>query len=248
MTTDQDADIRRTLAQLGIVDMDADTGTKRLPAQALPPEPSAMRQVCGHFTTGVTVVTSLLDGQWVGATVNSFTSVSLDPPWVLFCLRHDSRLLAAVRASGTFAVSILRAHQGPLAMGFAAPGPTDFGGVDCLHGAGGAPILRGAIGYLECEVAEEYHGGDHRIVIGAVTSLGFLDEDGDGSGGSGGGAGAGNGAGSGGDRETPLHNGTAAHNGSSTHDSTSRHDGGPLHEDGPLTFYRGRLARLDKEC
>ncbi|MEW2521267.1 flavin reductase family protein [Actinacidiphila alni] len=198
---DQDfrrSDIRRRLAHLGIVDMDMDTGTKRFPAQALPPEPSAMRQVCGHFATGITVVTSQLDGQWVGATVNSFTSVSLEPPLVLFCLRHDSRLLAAVRACGTFAVSILGAGQGPAAMGFAAPGPTGFDGFDCLSGSCGAPILRGAIGFLECKVADEYHGGDHRIVIGAVTSLGTL-EDG-------------------------------------------------TEDDGPLTFYRGRLARLDKEA
>ncbi|WP_188280703.1 flavin reductase family protein [Streptomyces sp. CBMA29] len=193
MTTDQEQDIRRRLAHLGIVDMEADTGTKRFPAQALPPEPSAMRQVCGHFTTGITVVTSVIDGQWVGATVNSFTSVSLEPPLVLFCLRHDSRLLAAVRATGTFAVSILGAAQGPVAMGFAAAGPTRFDGLDCLSGSGGAPILRDAIGYLECKVADEYHGGDHRIVVGAVTSLGTLEDD------------------------------------------------------GPLTFYRGRLARLDKE-
>jgi flavin reductase (DIM6/NTAB) family NADH-FMN oxidoreductase RutF len=169
------------------------------PGEALLPDPAAMRRVCGHFATGVTVVTALAEGRWIGATVNSFTSVSLDPPWVLFCLRHDSRLLTAIRAGGRFAVSILAAGQGGVAMDFAAEGLPAFDGLDCLTGATGAPILRGSVGYLECRLAEEYAGGDHRIVVGAVTALGVLDDD-----------------------------------------AAGRR--------GPLTFYRGRLARLDKEC
>jgi flavin reductase (DIM6/NTAB) family NADH-FMN oxidoreductase RutF len=174
-------------------DMGADSAATALPAEMLPPDPATMRRVCGQFATGVTVVTSAADGQWTGATVNSFTSVSLEPPWVLFCLRHDSRLLATIRSCGMFAVSILGAGQGRLAKEFAARGAPSFDGVACVTGSTGAPILRDAIGYLECKVAEEYPGGDHRIVVGSVTSLGAL---------------------------------------------------GP---DGPLTFYRGRLARLDKE-
>ena len=174
--------------------MDTNSATTALPTEVLPPDPSTMRRVCGQFATGVTVVTSAADGQWTGATVNSFTSVSLEPPWVLFCLRHDSHLLATIRSSGMFAVSILSAGQGPLAKGFASRGAPSFDGVPCVTGSTGAPILRDAVGYLECKVAEEYPGGDHRIVVGAVTSLGTLGEH------------------------------------------------------GPLTFYRGRLARLDKEC
>jgi flavin reductase (DIM6/NTAB) family NADH-FMN oxidoreductase RutF len=168
--------------------------------EAMSPDPAAMRRVCGHFTTGVTVVTAVADEGWIGATVNSFTSVSLDPPWVLFCLRHDSRLLTAIRAEGQFAVSILAAGQSGVAMDFAAKGLPSFDGLDCLTGATGAPVLRDSVGYLECRLAEEYPGGDHRIVVGAVTALGVL-----------------------GERTAADH-------------------------DDPLTFYRGRLARLDKEC
>lgn len=170
------------------------------PGEVLLPGPAAMRRVCGSFATGVTVVTSVADGHWVGATVNSFTSVSLEPPWVLFCLRNESRLLAAIRASGHFAVSILAASQGSVARDFAAPGPSSFDGLGCLTVTTGAPVLRDAVGYLECKVAEEYPGGDHRIVVGAVAALGVLDE----------------------------------------HTADGSQD--------PLTFYRGRLARLDKEC
>jgi len=159
-----------------------------------------MRRVCGHFTTGVTVVTAVADEGWIGATVNSFTSVSLDPALVLFCLRHDSRLLTAIRTCGQFAVSILAAGQGPVAMDFAAKGLPSFDGLACLTGATGAPVLRDGVGYLECKLADEYPGGDHRIVVGAVTALGLLG------------------------------------------------DGAAAGPGGPLTFYRGRLARLDKEC
>ncbi|MCW5251415.1 MULTISPECIES: flavin reductase family protein [unclassified Streptomyces] len=164
------------------------------------PGPDAMRRVCGHFTTGVTVVTADTGDGWTGATVNSFTSVSLDPPLVLFCLRHDSRLLHAVRTRGRFAVSILAAAQSATALRFAARGRPSFDGLDCLTTTTGAPVLRDSVAYLECALADEHPGGDHRIVVGAVTALGLLGP------------------------------GTAAGH------------------DGPLTFYRGRLARLDKEC
>lgn len=184
--------------------------TPAFPGEALLPGPAAMRRVCGSFATGVTVVTSVADGRWVGATVNSFTSVSLEPPWVLFCLRNDSRLLDAIRASGHFAVSILAASQGAVARRFAAPGLPSFDGLDCLTVPTGPPVLREGMGYLECKVAEEYPGGDHRIVVGAVAALGVLEEHGE-------------------------EDGTA---GGGTADSSKE----------PLTFYRGRLARLDKEC
>ncbi|AXK37439.1 flavin reductase [Streptomyces armeniacus] len=143
---------------------------------AIPPDPTRMRQVCGLFTTGVTVVTSNGPTCWAGATVNSFTSVSLTPPRVLFCLRHDSSLLSAVRHSGSFAVSILSRGQGDIARHFAAPGRVDFTRVSCRPGTGGAPLVDGALGFLECAVTDEVSGGDHQIVMGAVTGLGTEDK------------------------------------------------------------------------
>ncbi|WP_327709280.1 flavin reductase family protein [Streptomyces sp. NBC_00464] len=171
-----------------------------LAPDGLAPDPDAVRRVCGHFATGVAVVTAATDDGWTGATVNSFTSVSLEPPLVLFCLRRDSRLLHTVRARGRFAINVLAAAQSTTALRFAARGQPSFDGLDCLVGTTGAPVLRDSVAYLECTLADEHPGGDHRIVVGAVTALGLL--------------------------------------GSGT---------GAVHDD-PLTFYRGRLARLDKEC
>ncbi|TNM30588.1 flavin reductase family protein [Streptomyces sedi] len=151
--------------------MDATTSRPPTAYGASSPAPTTMREVCGLFATGVTVVTSATGDRRVGATVNSFTSVSLDPPLVLFCLRHDSGLLRAIRDSGVFAVSILSREQGQVAHSFARPGPNGFETAPATAGATGAPVLDGAVGHLECKVAEEFGGGDHQIVLGEVVSL-----------------------------------------------------------------------------
>src|SRR5680860_715884 len=96
------------------------TISQRIEQPARPIDDKLLRKVCGHFVTGVTVITCEADGIMTGTTVNSFASVSLDPPLVLFCLHRDSRLLDVLRQSGKFAVNFLAGRQERLAGAFAS--------------------------------------------------------------------------------------------------------------------------------
>ncbi|HEY2667278.1 MAG TPA: flavin reductase family protein [Actinomycetota bacterium] len=133
-----------------------------------------LRRVLGHFLTGVTVVTALSEGRPVGMTVNSFTSLSLDPPMVLFCPHASSVTGRRIVRSGAFAVNILGSHQQRLAERFAARHPDRFGGVQVRPGATGSPIIVEALGFVDCRVADEICHGDHRIVVGEVVEADVL--------------------------------------------------------------------------
>ena len=130
----------------------------------------AQRRIMGHFATGVTVITTggLAGGEW-GMTANSVTSLSLDPPLVLFAIDLRNQLLQQLEATPVFAINILRADQEPLSQRFAAPGPKDFAGIKISFGASGAPIFADCLGYLDCEVHQRLPGGDHEIVVGKVV-------------------------------------------------------------------------------
>jgi len=136
-------------------------------------ESRTLRQVCGLFVTGVTVVTTGTDGRAVGTTVNSFASVSLDPPLVLFCIHHQSRLRPELKGAGKFAVNLLARRQERLARAFAGRQTANFDEVVYHRGAPGMPILSEALAYVACEFVEEYPGGDHAIVLGHVIELGI---------------------------------------------------------------------------
>ncbi len=131
-----------------------------------------LREVCGLFVTGVTVVTSVADGRPIGTTVNSFTSVSLEPPLVLFCLHRQSRLRRGLAESRRFAVNFLTGRQEQLAWSFATKHtgivPPDAYG-DC---AVGMPVLNESLAFIACTITEEFEGGDHTIVVGEVVELG----------------------------------------------------------------------------
>jgi flavin reductase (DIM6/NTAB) family NADH-FMN oxidoreductase RutF len=132
-----------------------------------------MRNVMGHFATGVCVVSTRRgDGSPVGTTVNAVTSVSLEPPLLLVCLAHDSETLAAVRASSRFAVSILAEGQREHSNRFAAKGeraqPRE---VDFSEHDPGLPCLPDALATLACRVSAIHQGGDHMIVIGEALSM-----------------------------------------------------------------------------
>lgn len=147
----------------------------------LPPavvDPALIRQVCGQFVTGVTALTSLDDGEPVGVTINSFTSVSLDPPLVLCCVHHRSRVLPALRSSGVFAVNILAEDQEEISLGLARAGGGLITAVDARHGVTGAPLIPGILAFLDCTVREVLDGGDHVIVIGQVVDLEVVRADG----------------------------------------------------------------------
>lgn len=130
-----------------------------------------MREVMGHWLTGVTVVTAMDGGQPVGLAANSFTSVSLDPPLVLFCAGTSSSTWPRIEASARFAVNVLADDQEEISRVFAAKGADRFEGVGYREGATGSPILDDALAYLDCTIEATHEAGDHVLVIGRVVDL-----------------------------------------------------------------------------
>jgi flavin reductase (DIM6/NTAB) family NADH-FMN oxidoreductase RutF len=136
-----------------------------------PIDPRALRRACAHFATGVTVITAGSAEESAGTTVNSFTSVSLDPPLVLFCLHRSSRLGPVVRRSGGFVVNFLTRRQERLASAFAGRDSARVQDVRHHRSSRGLPILSDALAYLACTLTAEHDGGDHTIVVGQVAQL-----------------------------------------------------------------------------
>ncbi|HMJ34446.1 MAG TPA: flavin reductase [Baekduia sp.] len=136
----------------------------------------ALRRAMGHFATGVGIVTAADGaGRPFGTTANAITSVSLDPPLVLACLRRESATLAAIRASGRFAVNVLGADQRELSARFARRAtPQTWDGVGHRL-PDGVPVLDGALATVECRTHELADGGDHVIAIGRVVALAHPD-------------------------------------------------------------------------
>lgn len=129
----------------------------------------ALRDTLGAFATGVTVVTALdPDGRAIGLTVNSFNTVSLDPPLVLWSLSLASPSLEAFRRASHFAVNVLAADQQALSERFAQRNSDKFAGLDWREGLGGVPLLPGCCAILECRNETQHAGGDHLIFIGRV--------------------------------------------------------------------------------
>jgi len=129
----------------------------------------ALRRTLGTFATGVVVVTaSSAAGRYVGLTVNSFSSVSLDPPLVLWSLRIGAPSRPAFEEASHFAVNILAENQAELANRFATPHPDKFAGVARAEGMGGTVLLDGCVAHLECSRELSHPGGDHLILIGQV--------------------------------------------------------------------------------
>ena len=133
------------------------------------------RQVLGHFATGVTVITSMDRGEPVGLAVNSFTSVSLDPPLVAFCAAHGSTTWPRIRRSRRYCVNILGENQEDVSRMFAATGGEKFRGLGWVPNASGSPVLRGALAWIDCTIDAEHEAGDHVIVVGRVHELGLAE-------------------------------------------------------------------------
>jgi 3-hydroxy-9,10-secoandrosta-1,3,5(10)-triene-9,17-dione monooxygenase reductase component len=140
------------------------------------PDSASFRTVLGHFATGVTVVTAMDGDEPVGVAANAFTSVSLDPPLVLFCVARDSSTWPRIERSGHFTVNILGEHQEDVCRTFATRGVDRFSEVDWHVGTGGSPVLHGVLAYIDCELWATYDGGDHVIVVGRVLDLGITDD------------------------------------------------------------------------
>jgi flavin reductase (DIM6/NTAB) family NADH-FMN oxidoreductase RutF len=132
----------------------------------------AYRRTLGCFATGVTIITTRRqDGESAGLTVNSFNSVSLDPPLVLWSLSLYSQNLPAFQEASHFAVNILAADQAFLSQRFAASTASKFENVNVTFGAGGVPLIEGCAAYLECRQEYRHYGGDHIIFIGRVVNF-----------------------------------------------------------------------------
>lgn len=128
-----------------------------------------LRETMGGFATGVAIITTQLGDEPHGMTVNSLTSVSLDPPLLLVCFTEDSRTATAVRERGWFVVNILSKRQEGLSNRFARPGEDHFEGGEYELNELDLPVIPRTLGHLVCEVDGTYPGGDHVIVIGRVA-------------------------------------------------------------------------------
>ena len=132
-------------------------------------DPKLLRQTVGRFLTGVTVIVCAVEGELLGMTANSFTSLSLDPPLVLFCPGKHTRTGQNVASIETFSVNVLREDQQPLSNYFAGgwkqPEPPPFRFVQQAD----VPYLEGSLATLLCRTYDVVEGGDHWIVIGEVV-------------------------------------------------------------------------------
>jgi flavin reductase (DIM6/NTAB) family NADH-FMN oxidoreductase RutF len=150
----------------------ADPGTKREYRSGH--DPRTLRDALGCFATGVTVVTCVNEkGEPAGLTVNSFTSVSLDPPLLMVCLAREAASAAALTRASHFAVNVLQTGQQPASIRFSTRDEDRFGATPWSCGEAGAPILKDSLGVFECERYAVHPGGDHHILIGQVVKASF---------------------------------------------------------------------------
>jgi len=134
------------------------------------------RRALGQFATGVTVVTARAsDGRKIGVTVNSFSSVSLNPPLILWSLARQAASFNDFTNCTHFAVNVLEAKQHHLSRHFSTPLPDKFAGVDFTEGKAGVPIVNGAIAHFVCRKVKQYDGGDHVILLGEVEEYKYSD-------------------------------------------------------------------------
>lgn len=133
-------------------------------------DPDTFRDALGRFASGVCVVTTASNGDApAGVTISSFTSVSLDPPLVLFCIGRRSTSFEAFLACQAFAINLLSAPQEDISELFASQRPDKFAGTAWRAGRNGCPVLSGCLGTLECDTVAVHPGGDHFIVVGKVV-------------------------------------------------------------------------------
>ncbi|MCO7579078.1 MULTISPECIES: flavin reductase family protein [Pseudomonas chlororaphis group] len=140
-----------------------------LPRTAI--EPLSFREALGHYASGITVITSLVAGEPIGFTCQSFYSVSMSPPLVSFSVMSGSASYPKIRQAGRFAVNILSGEQVRISNQFARKGTDKWHGVQWQESPLGNPIIAGSLHWLDCEIHAEHAAGDHLIVIGEVKAL-----------------------------------------------------------------------------
>jgi 3-hydroxy-9,10-secoandrosta-1,3,5(10)-triene-9,17-dione monooxygenase reductase component len=154
-----------------------DAPAPEAPAPAAPEAPAsaeaaAFRQVLGHFCTGVTVITTADGGRPAGFACQAFAALSLAPPLVLFCPSRSSATWPVIERAGHFCANVLADGQQELARRFGTSGGDKFAGVGWSPSPSGAPVLDGALTWVECAVEAVHEAGDHYLVVGRVTGLG----------------------------------------------------------------------------
>ncbi len=136
------------------------------------------RDVLGRFASGVTVVTAMSGNEPVGMTCQSFSSVSLDPPLVLFVPAKTSRAWPLMQRAGKFCVNFLAGDQAELSNTMASRGTDKFNGIPWQPSAAtGSPVLDGVLGYVDCSIHSVHEAGDHYVVMGRVLELAASEAD-----------------------------------------------------------------------
>ncbi len=139
-----------------------------------PIDPRDFRNALGTYATGVTVITAAgTDGKPYGLTCNSFASVSLNPPLVLWSLGTFSQALGIFQNASHFTVNVLGASQRALAAKFAKSSEDKFAGVEWTPGLGNTPLLADSVAHFQCRAVDRYYGGDHVIFLGAVEAYAY---------------------------------------------------------------------------
>ena len=137
-------------------------------------DPRTLRDALGCFATGDTVVTCVVEEERpAGLTVNSFTSVSLDPPLLLVCLHKMAASSGVLTSASHFAINVLQTEQQPASITFSTRVEDRFGSMAWSCGEAGAPILKDSLCVFECERFAVYDGGDHHILVGRVIKASF---------------------------------------------------------------------------
>lgn len=133
------------------------------------------RQVMGQFLAGVTVITAMDNGSPVGMAASSFTSLSMEPPLVLFCPAKSSTTWARISEAGHYAVNVLGVEHEDVSRQMSSKAVDKFAGLRWHTEASGSPVLDDALGWIDCRTEHVYEGGDHWIVVGRVLALGWRD-------------------------------------------------------------------------
>ena len=135
-------------------------------------DPQVLRDVLGHFASGVTVVTAVTADGPIGFTCQSFSSLSLDPPLVAFAPARTSRTWPQLREIGRFCVNVLAEGQDAVSQNFARSVPDKFAGVPWTPSVHGSPVLADVVAWIDGQLWAEYDGGDHTIAVARVLDLG----------------------------------------------------------------------------
>lgn len=134
-------------------------------------DPRQFRDTLGHYASGITIVSGVHDGEPVGFTCQSFSSVSLDPPLVSFTVMKDSTTYPRIAADGKFAVNVLAHDQDGISSQFARRGTDKWAGISWTPAPSGNPLIADTLMWVDCQLWAEYEAGDHLIVLGRVVAM-----------------------------------------------------------------------------